>query len=168
MEALSACWKVFKIVWCILNLCSEMSIRLWGPDGFLGGRRVQTQTGTRRWGPAIPGALSSFWRARGRLAGFHRAPMVILGQNQPRISPQQLVVCVAMNLPAVRRQRQVGSWIVISRKFDLGFWIWIIFSIPVFDRRCPSHQLASCKVQRQRTALPAAGGRPRQRQRQRS
>ena len=133
-----------------------MSIRLWGPDGFLGGRRVQTQTGTRRWGPAIPGALSSFWRARGRLAGFHRAPMVILGQNQRRISPDQLVVCVAMILPAMRPQRQVGSWIVISRKFDLGFWIWIIFSIRVFDRlsiastwrndRCGS----SCPCQRNR------------------
>ena len=133
---------------------------MWWPDGVLGGRRVQTQTGTRRWGPAIPGALSSFWRARGRLAGAHRAPMVILGQNQPRISPDQLVLCVAMILPAMRPQRQVGSWIVISRKFDLDFGFGLffqsLFSI-VAVHRINLH-LARCSGSGQ-PCPPQAGGR---------
>ena len=78
--------------------------------------------------------------------------MVILGQNQPRISPDLLVVCVAMILPGMRPQRQVGSWIVISRKFDLGFWI---LDLDYFFNPCLrsslNHNLPSCTV-------PAAAG----------
>ena len=37
----------------LLNLCSEMSIRLRGAKRIFGRRRVQTQTGTATRGPAV-------------------------------------------------------------------------------------------------------------------